>query len=115
MIWLIKKLLPFIASLAAIYFAGEFIDGVEITDDLTELLLIALTLTLANALVKPILKLLLGPIIVITLGLGLFLVNVGVIVLLDYLFTGVTITGLLPLAYTTILVSAANLITRLFK
>ena len=113
--FILRILAPLAANGAALYAADKYIEGVEIAGGWEELAVMAAALTLINFLARPALKLILGPIIVITLGLGLLLVNAGVIVILDYLFTGVTITGILPLVYTTLFTTAANFLARIIK
>jgi putative membrane protein len=54
--------------------------------------------------------LLLGPIIIITLGLGAILVNAVILKVLDFLSPALSIQGLLALLYATIIVSVINLV-----
>jgi len=119
MFGLIPKLLAALAGNGlGLWLAGRFIDGVTTPQDLSsmvdlkELLIAATVLTAINLLVRPLLKLILSPVIVLTLGLGVILVNAITLYLLDYLMTSVTIVGLLPLLYATLIVSAVNLVIR---
>ncbi|OGY60315.1 MAG: hypothetical protein A3B23_00220 [Candidatus Colwellbacteria bacterium RIFCSPLOWO2_01_FULL_48_10] len=110
---LIPKLIAAVAAnTLGLYLAGRFITGVIIPTDLKQLLIAAGVLTAINVLAKPILKLVLSPIIIITLGLGLIVVNAITLYILDYLMVSVTIPVLLPLVYATLLVSVINYIVR---
>lgn len=100
------------ANALGLYLAGRYITDVVIPADLKNLFIAAAVLTAINLLAKPILKLVLSPIIIITLGLGLIVVNAVTLYILDYLMAGVTIPLLLPLLYTTLVVSAVNWVIR---
>jgi len=119
MFGLISKLLAVLfANALGLWLAGKFIVGVEapidltITENIIELLIASIALTAINLTLRPILKLILSPLIILTLGLGIILINASMLFLLDYLMTSVTIAVPLPLLYTTLLMSAVNLIVR---
>lgn len=96
----------FVALLAAVY----FIPGFDIIPGFTNFLLAALVLTLINAFIRPILKLLFTPIIFLTFGLGTLIINALMLLLLDKLLTNITITGTLSLVYATLIITAVNLV-----
>jgi putative membrane protein len=60
---------------AALYAAVLLVDGIELQGNWTSLLWLALIFGLLNALVRPLLKLLTCPLIVLTLGLFTIVVN----------------------------------------
>lgn len=111
--FLAKIILVVAANAAAIWAATQYIEGVRFDGSLRELAAAAAILTALNFVVKPILKLILGPIIVLTLGLGLILVNALVIYALDLLSRNLTVEGIPALFYATILISAVNFIVHL--
>ena len=98
------------SNLLAFIVAKTYIAGFIVTGDLKQLLIVVAVFTAINILVRPILKLLLGPIIVLTLGIGLLIINALMLYLLDYFSKNVTIQGLEPLAYATLIISAVNVI-----
>ena len=49
------------------------------------------------------------PIIILTFGLGIIAVNALIIYLLDILMVNITITGLVPLVYGTLVISLINM------
>ncbi|MGI0148013.1 MAG: phage holin family protein, partial [Thermoplasmata archaeon] len=60
---------------AALWIATRIVPGVEHAGPWTSLLLVALVFGLLNAVVRPILKLLTCPLILLTLGLFTFVIN----------------------------------------
>jgi putative membrane protein len=92
-------ILSFLATAASLALAVWIVDGLEFTGEWWEFLIVAAILGLANAIVKPILRLLSLPLIAITLGLFLFVVNAIVLQLVvwlsgpDVMDLGLTSTG----------------------
>jgi putative membrane protein len=68
-------LVKIVIGAAALWVAVQIISGLEFDGSVATLLIIALILGVVNAVVKPILKLLSLPLVVITLGLFLLVVN----------------------------------------
>lgn len=79
-------------NLAALYLTDVIIAGFIIQKKLSIFLIAAATLTLLNKLIKPIIKLLLLPINLITLGLFSWVIAVITIFILTLLIDGVSIT-----------------------
>ena len=71
-----KHFRAFVFNLVALWVATRIIEGVFFEDGYQTLLLAALALTLINLLVRPLIKLLLLPINLLTLGLLRWVVNV---------------------------------------
>lgn len=111
---IIKILFLFLSNLAAIWTAAYFVVGFSVSSNLGGLIEIAAILTALNLLIKPIIKLILSPIIIITLGLGIILVNGSILYILDFFSDNITITGLAPLLYATLIISIVNFIIHLF-
>ncbi len=104
-----KPLLAFVSNFVALLAAGYFVPGFLITQDIITLLWVTGALTLLNLIIRPIIKLLLTPIIVLTLGIASLAINAGMLYLLDYLSVNVTITGIQSLIYATLIVSLINI------
>ena len=98
------------SNLIALILAGNFIAGFEISNNFVNLLIAAGIFTLLNLYLRPIIKMILSPIIFLTLGLFTLVINAGMLYLLDILSVNVTITGVEPLIYGTLLISGINLI-----
>ena len=93
--------------------AAYFIFGVSLNGDIKTFIVMALVLTLLNAALKPILKLILAPIILITLGLGLILVNAIILNILDKIFINLTIASIPALLYASLVIGFVNFIFHL--
>lgn len=108
--FLAKIILAIVVNGAALMTAAYFLPKFELRGDIATVAWIALVLTALNYTVKPVLKLLLGPIIVLTLGLGLVVVNALILYLLDIFSPDLTIQGALTLIYASLLIGIANFI-----
>jgi putative membrane protein len=78
-------LLTWLGTAAALWIAVWMIDGFDFSGAWWQFLIVAAILGLANAIVKPILRLLSLPIVVLTLGLFLIVVNALVLQLVVWL------------------------------
>lgn len=94
----------------AIKAASYFIPGFLFSGDLVSLAWISLLLTLANFFLKPVLKLIAGPIIFLTFGLFIVVINMIMLYAVDYYTLELKISGIAPLFWGTILIGAINLI-----
>src|SRR6187399_2996003 len=79
-------ILRFLLSGLAVLLTGYLLPGVYV-EHFGYALLVAIVLSLANVLVKPILVIFTIPITVLTLGLFLLVINAVIILLVDYLIT----------------------------
>ena len=86
--WIVKFLLNGLAVVLTAY----LLPGVDVTDYWTALI-VALVLTIANVIVKPILIVLTIPITIVTLGLFLLVINALIILMADYLVDGFSVDG----------------------
>jgi putative membrane protein len=86
-------LLRLVINAAALWVAIQLVDGIEHRGSWWSLLFVALVFGLLNASIRPLLKLLSLPIIILTLGLFIFVINA-----LMLLMTG-WVSGLLNLGF----------------
>ena len=70
-----KFLLRILATAAALWIATQIVPGVTHSGPWTSLLLVAIVFGLLNSIVRPLLKLLTCPLILLTLGLFTFVIN----------------------------------------
>jgi len=97
-----------------LYLASRYIANFVISPlNFKEVLIAAIGLTLINFFIKPILKLALSPIILLTLGVALIAINGLTLYILDYLLPTVTIGDIQALVYATLLTTGINIIARL--
>jgi putative membrane protein len=95
---------------AALWVAARFVPGIDLTADIWQILLIALVFGLINAVLKPILKVLSLPVIILTLGLFAIIVNVILLAITAALMDGLTIDGFLPALLGSIVISIVSAI-----
>ncbi len=107
---IISFFLHIIANALAILVAARFIPGVVYSYEPLTLIKIALILALINALLKPVLKLVLSPLILITLGLFTVVINIFLIWLVVYFVPELSINGISAYFWTMIIVSIFNFI-----
>lgn len=81
-----------IATSLAVLLAAYLLKGVEVNDTLTALI-VAFTLGLLNTFVKPLLVLLTIPITIVTLGLFLLVLNVLIVLFVDDLVSGFSVSS----------------------
>ena len=101
-------------NILALFLASRYIDGVLITGGWQEMIIVGLILSGFNFILKPILKLLLGPFILITFGLLLIVINIAVVWATDFFSGDLAISGLQALLLTTLAVVVVNFIVHLF-
>lgn len=111
---IVRLLVAVAANLIGLLLAARFVGNVHLAGDFTALVTVAAALAALNLALKPLLKLLLGPVILVTLGLGTVLVNAIILFVLDFLFQNLSIVGIVPLIYASLTVSAVNLIFHAF-
>ena len=110
-----RLLLRFIASIitnsAGIFIAAYFVPGIVFTGDLVDLAITGIVLAIANSIIKPILKFISGPLIVLTMGLFIIILNVAILWLVVWLMPELTITGLWSYVWGVVILAILNAIT----
>lgn len=99
-----------IANFLGLWLADSLIAGFQVQAGWRGLIIATLVLAILNLLVKPVLKLITFPIIIITLGLFLLVINAVILWLTGYFTSYVVITNTLALVEATIIISAVNLL-----
>ncbi len=105
-----RLIFSFFSNLIALLVAVYFVDGFKIVPNSIDFAIVAGIFTLINIFIKPIFKLILSPIIIITLGLGIILVNALMLFILDIISLDITITGIMSLIYATLIISLINIL-----
>jgi putative membrane protein len=88
-----KLAIAWAGNILALFVAAWVIDGISYGDDWWSLVLAALVFSVVNALVRPIVFVLSLPLIVLTLGIALFFVNLLMLYLTDWLLPSFHIDG----------------------
>lgn len=111
---IIKVLSHILVNAAAFYVAQLIIDGITIEkgttlqDTLLIFGLLGVLLWIGNSLIKPVLKILTFPVIIITFGLFNVVLNLLIIWGVDILVPQLQVAGFLNLLWATIIISIIN-------
>jgi putative membrane protein len=96
----VNMLLRLLVTAAALFVAARFVPGITHTGTFISLLGVALVFGVVNTFVKPILTLFSFPVVLLTLGLFLFVINGLMLMLTSYLSSqlalGFHVEGILP-------------------
>ena len=113
-----KFFIRWVINAIALYVAVQIVPGMEFSGPWTGLLWIALIFGLLNALVRPLLKLLTCPLIILTLGLFTILINTGLLLLTtkiaQALGISLTVNGFWPALLGSLVISIVSVILSLF-
>ncbi len=95
--------IQFLSGIFGILACSRWLSGFSFSGTLVDLLEISLVLALFNIIGKPILKLILGPFVILTFGLIIIFINAFGLWLVSHYFSSLTISFGLPLIYATII------------
>lgn len=94
----------------ALYAATRLVSGFTLSGGWQSYLSAALVLMVLNWTIKPLLKLISFPLIILTLGLFTLAINAGILWLLDRFFAFITIADLFSLFWATLVITIINLV-----
>ncbi len=103
-----RVLYSWIVNVAAIWIASLFIDGVDYSDDFWILIVAGLVFSLVNLLVKPVVKLLALPVVILTLGIALFFVNLLMLYITSWIVPGFELQSFMAAIWATLAVTIVN-------
>jgi putative membrane protein len=103
-----RLLYAWLCNVAAIAAAAALVEGVDYADDYWVLIVAALVFAVVNLLLKPLLKLLAWPLILLTLGLALFPLNILMLYVTSWIVPGFSIETLQAGIWATVVVWAVN-------
>jgi len=107
----IRLLLAWACNVAAIWVAARLLDGIDY-ESFWHLVLAGLVFGIVNWLVKPVVTLLALPVIVLTLGVALFFVNLLMLYVTSWLVPGFRIDGFGDAVLGTLVIWVVNLVLR---
>ena len=108
--FLSRIIFHFLVNLIALMAAAQFVAGFSMNSNIESILILTAIFTFINLLIKPILKLVFSPFIFLSLGLFSLVINAIILKLLDIWSINVTISGIQALIYSTLLITAVNLL-----
>lgn len=103
-----NQLARFGVTLVAIWLVAGLVSGIDVQEGFVSYLVIGLIFTVVNVLVKPVLKLLSFPLLILTLGLFLVVVNAAMLGLTAALTSRLDIDGFGPAVIAALLISAVT-------
>jgi len=106
--WLIKLILQILANALAIFLLAKYVPQIKFTGDLLDYLLVGLILSLANLIVRPILRIISAPLIFITMGLFMIVINAIILFGVDWFVQELTIIGFWGYFWGVIVISILN-------
>lgn len=106
-----RLIIKFLATAGALWLAAWIVPGIELSDEIGTILWVALVFGLVNIFVKPIVKLLTLPMLLITLGLFAFVINAALLGLTAWLTDGLTVDGFLAALLGSLVISIAGFLT----
>ena len=103
-----RLFLLMLGNILALFLASYYIDGVALKGSIWDIALVGLVFSAVNFFLKPLLKLLLGPFILLTFGFFIIVINMGILWVTDVLLPQFEISGIVALFLATLLVSVVN-------
>lgn len=106
---MISFIIRILGNSLALYVAYYFVPGFIVNGSWKEYLLAGLFLGLLNLIVKPVLKMISMPFIILTLGLFTLVINGLLLWTVDYMFDFISISDITALLYATVIITIVNL------
>ena len=107
---MLELLARFVGNLAALWVASALLEGMTYGDSFWVLVLAAAVFTIVNWIVKPIVAILSIPLIILTLGVAYFFVNVLMLLITDWVVPDFEVGGFWSVVGATIIVWVVNLV-----
>ncbi len=98
----------FLVVAAAVWLVAAYVPGIVVQEGVSSYLLIALIFSLVNLLVRPVLKLLSFPLLLLTLGLFLIVINAAMFGLTALLTDRLDVVGVGPAFIAALVISAVT-------
>lgn len=111
---LINFIIRILANSIAILIAVYFVPGIIFKGDMIDLVTTGFILALANSIIKPILRFITGPLIVLTMGLFTIIINILILWLVTILIPNLVIVGFWAYFWGVVIISILNAITSTF-
>lgn len=108
---LLRFAVRILANSTGILIAAYFVPGITFKGDMISLIIAGFVLAVANSIVKPILKFISGPLIVLTMGLFMIIINIILLWLAVWLIPELTIIGFWSYFWGVMILSILNAIT----
>ena len=104
-----RFLIKVLVSAIALWVADYLLTGFAVLDGIRGYLIAGFVLGALNTYIRPLLKLVAFPLIMVSLGFFTFVINAGILWFVSEALDRVSIAGLWPLAWATLIVSIVNM------
>ncbi len=108
---LMQLLIKFLITAASLWLAAWIVPGIELSDQIGTILWVALIFGIINMFIKPVVKLLTLPMLLITLGLFAFVINALLLWLTAWLTDGLSVDGFWSALLGSLVISIAGFVT----
>lgn len=105
-----RLILSFVSNLVALLAIANLIEGVKINLEWESFVGLVVLFTLINGFIRPLVKWILTPFIILTLGLFIVVINTAMIWLLDFFSQSISISGIIPLVGASLIVGFVNIL-----
>ncbi len=105
-----KFILRIVANALAIFIAVRLVNEIQFSGDFIDYLIVGVVLAVVNTFIRPILKIVSAPLIFITLGLFMLVINAIILFAVDWFVDALSITSIMGYVWGTIIISVANAI-----
>lgn len=105
-----RLILAVLINALALWVAHRYVPGFSVPGDVWTYAIAALVLAFLNGIAKPILQVITFPLMLLTLGLFSLVINALLLWTLSYIVPSVSIAGMVPLAWATLVVTAVNVL-----
>ena len=103
-----KLVLRFLVVAVAVWLVAAYVPGVVVREGIDSYLIIAAIFAAVNVVVKPVLKLLSFPLLLLTLGLFLIVINAAMFGLTAWLTDRLAVDGIAPAVIASLVISAVT-------
>jgi len=104
-----RFIVQILVNTLAIFLADYLIPDFIFSGDIITLLIAGLILGLINYIIKPIIRLISAPLIALTLGLFIIIINIALLWLLEYFVPELTINGFWSYFWGVMIISLVNM------
>ena len=105
-----RLITAFFANAVAFLLSAYLLDNFYLGGKLPAFLALVAVFTLINLVIRPLIKLILTPLILITFGFFTLVINAGILYVVDIYSAHISIDGLATLFYATVIITLTNLI-----
>lgn len=111
---IISIIVQILINAVAIYIAACFVNGINVSGGIASLIIIGAVLGIINLVIKPVIKILSLPLIILTFGLFTVIINTICLLLVSFLMTSFSIENLSSAVLGVLIISLVNYIFSFF-